>query len=192
MGYRIPKGAVIVTNIWAYTHDPAVYPEPLLFKPERFLTTKPAPPDPTSFVFGFGRRVCPGRNLADTSVWLSIAQSLACFNITRSPAAAGTGAQANSTINVPEPASRISAINANGAARKGVSNSSLEESSSEALTEYFRPGTISQPVPFDVDVRVRSERHAELIRAVERDAPWGESDAKKLETEIRERLAREG
>ncbi|KAJ2990652.1 hypothetical protein NUW58_g2843 [Xylaria curta] len=28
-GYRIPKGAIVMTNIWWFTHDPAVYPDPL-------------------------------------------------------------------------------------------------------------------------------------------------------------------
>lgn len=38
-------------------------------------------PDPSQFVFGFGRRICPGRLLADNALYLSIAQSLAVFNI---------------------------------------------------------------------------------------------------------------
>lgn len=31
--------------------------------------------------FGYGRRVCPGRYLADSSAWLAIAQVLAAFTI---------------------------------------------------------------------------------------------------------------
>lgn len=50
------------------------------FKPERFLA-QPPPPDPRDYVFGFGRRVCPGKLLADTSVWLTIAKSLATLDI---------------------------------------------------------------------------------------------------------------
>lgn len=55
----------------------------MLFKPERFLATdshEPAP-DPHTFVFGFGRRICPGRILVDNTLYLNIAQSLAVFNI---------------------------------------------------------------------------------------------------------------
>jgi cytochrome P450 len=50
------------------------------FRPERFLGGDPAP-DPHQFVFGFGRRVCPGRILADNALFLNVAQSLAVFNI---------------------------------------------------------------------------------------------------------------
>lgn len=52
------------------------------FLPSRFLGPTPAP-DPTNFVFGFGRRSCPGKQLADSSVWLTVARSLAVFDISK-------------------------------------------------------------------------------------------------------------
>lgn len=66
-------------------HDPALYHDPLAFKPERFLGVdgQETETDPHIFVFGFGRRVCPGRILADTTVWLSVAKSLAVFQISK-------------------------------------------------------------------------------------------------------------
>ncbi|RYP13071.1 hypothetical protein DL767_010944 [Monosporascus sp. MG133] len=79
-GYLIPKGAMILPNIWHFTHDPAVYKDPMSFNPDRFLADSP-PPNPRDYVFGFGRRICPGRLLADSSVWITIAKSLAVFNI---------------------------------------------------------------------------------------------------------------
>ncbi|KAE8421317.1 cytochrome P450 [Aspergillus pseudocaelatus] len=39
--YLIPKGALILPNIWAFTHDPNVYREPGTFRPERFLDENP-------------------------------------------------------------------------------------------------------------------------------------------------------
>ncbi|KAI0189210.1 putative cytochrome P450 oxidoreductase [Xylaria flabelliformis] len=81
-GYFIPKGSLVIPNIWWFTHDPAVYPNPSEFDPSRYLGPDPAP-DPTTHIFGYGRRICPGRYLADTSTWLTIAQSLAVFNISK-------------------------------------------------------------------------------------------------------------
>lgn len=52
----------------------------MAFKPERFLGDQPEP-DPHRLSFGFGRRVCPGRILADNSLFLNIAQSMAVFRI---------------------------------------------------------------------------------------------------------------
>lgn len=55
------------------------------FKPERFLASENHIPerDPHMIVFGFGRRVCPGRNIADSNVFLTIAQVLSTFNISK-------------------------------------------------------------------------------------------------------------
>ena len=66
-------------------HDPALYHDPMAFKPDRFLEIDGRDPelDPHTFVFGFGRRVCPGRILADNTVWLSVAKSLSVFKISK-------------------------------------------------------------------------------------------------------------
>ncbi|KAJ3509589.1 hypothetical protein NLJ89_g5143 [Agrocybe chaxingu] len=54
-GYFIPKGAMVMANVWNMLHDPKVYPVPFNFKPERFLGPHPEP-DPYDVCFGFGRR----------------------------------------------------------------------------------------------------------------------------------------
>jgi cytochrome P450 len=66
-------------------HDPALYHDPMAFKPDRFLEIDGRDPeiDPHTFVFGFGRRICPGRILADNTVWLSVAKSLSVFKINK-------------------------------------------------------------------------------------------------------------
>lgn len=56
-----------------------MYADPTTFNPERFLGETPEL-DPRNLTFGFGRRICPGKLLADATVFLSIAQSLAVFN----------------------------------------------------------------------------------------------------------------
>ncbi|GJE96456.1 cytochrome P450 [Phanerochaete sordida] len=82
--YFIPAGTVVIGNIWAILHDEERYPEPEAFKPERFLTEEgvldPTVPDPVQ-VFGFGRRICPGRHFAETALRLYISHMLAAFAI---------------------------------------------------------------------------------------------------------------
>ena len=82
-----------MTNIYAMCHDPTVYRDPDAFAPERFIAhdgARPAP-DPRACFFGFGRRICPGRHLADMNIWLSIAVTLATLSIGR--ACDGDGAK---------------------------------------------------------------------------------------------------
>jgi hypothetical protein len=68
-----------------FTHDPAVYPDPMSFRPERHITTPThtAEPDPRTWTFGYGRRVCPGRYVADNALFITIAQALSVFNVTK-------------------------------------------------------------------------------------------------------------
>jgi hypothetical protein len=67
----------------AILHDPDVYPEPEVFDPERFLN-----PDGTlrddpllTSVFGFGKRICPGRHLADATLFIFAATVLSALHI---------------------------------------------------------------------------------------------------------------
>jgi cytochrome P450 len=60
-------------------HDPAVFPEPSRFKPERWLA--PGAPTFPDAAFGFGRRECGGRFMARESVWAAIVGVLAAFKI---------------------------------------------------------------------------------------------------------------
>lgn len=75
-----------------FVHDPTTYPDPKSFKPERFLGEFPET-DPREYIFGFGRRRCPGRLLADSSVWLTIAKTLAAFDIRQEKDAEGKEVQ---------------------------------------------------------------------------------------------------
>ncbi|KIJ11836.1 hypothetical protein PAXINDRAFT_171580 [Paxillus involutus ATCC 200175] len=90
-GFYIPKGATVVTNVWAISRDEARYPNAEQFTPERFLTTEGtlSDDDPAEYVFGFGRRICPGRYTADASVWSAIATMLATLEFTLAKDAEG-------------------------------------------------------------------------------------------------------
>ncbi|KAG6906360.1 hypothetical protein DXG01_014314 [Tephrocybe rancida] len=81
-GYFIPKGTTVMPNIWAMTHDEMRYPQPDSFLPERFFDEDgKLNDDDTVLSFGFGRRICPGRHMASSTVWLLISTILATFDI---------------------------------------------------------------------------------------------------------------
>ncbi|KAG1876595.1 cytochrome P450 [Suillus subalutaceus] len=84
-GYYIPKGSLVIPNIWFMLNDPRTYANPSQFNPERFLDNNGKDPElePRTICFGFGRRVCPGLHLADTIVWISTVMSLAVFDISK-------------------------------------------------------------------------------------------------------------
>ncbi|KAI5119696.1 hypothetical protein M0805_003581 [Coniferiporia weirii] len=93
-GKTIPAGSIIAPNVWEMMRDERYYPNPDKFLPERFLKKTSEPvndhvhalntfnaDDPSSLVFGFGRRICPGRFFADAGAWLAMANVLAMFDI---------------------------------------------------------------------------------------------------------------
>ncbi|KAJ8657398.1 hypothetical protein O0I10_006954 [Lichtheimia ornata] len=73
----IPKSASIVTNMVAMHMNPDVYPEPHVFRPERFLdktetftaSAKSKIEDRDQYNFGWGRRLCPGSYLAEVHLF---------------------------------------------------------------------------------------------------------------------------
>ncbi|KAH7884352.1 cytochrome P450 [Phlebopus sp. FC_14] len=89
-GHYIPKGATIMPNVWAMAHNKEKYPQPFEFIPERFLDAHGELNDDTvGFAFGFGRRICVGRYLADVSLWHAISGMLATFTFSKAKDAAG-------------------------------------------------------------------------------------------------------
>ncbi|KAF8750053.1 cytochrome p450 [Rhizoctonia solani] len=83
-GYHIPKNATISPNIWAMLRDPKHFSSPHTFDPSRYL--KPIPdPDPRKYVFGFGRRVCPGQHLANNATWIICTSILSVFELQAGP-----------------------------------------------------------------------------------------------------------
>jgi len=101
-GYLIPKGSIIIANLWQMLNDPKTYPSPSTFDPMRYLTTPPQA-DPRTACFGFGRRVCPGRELAEASLFLCVAMTLAVFDIERGPGSLPVHENTQGTISHPKP-----------------------------------------------------------------------------------------
>lgn len=81
-GIYIPSGALLLPAVWWFLHDPEVYKNPESFDPHRFLSPRNEP-NPTTEIFGYGRRICPGRFFADSSLYLNIVRTLATFNISQ-------------------------------------------------------------------------------------------------------------
>ncbi|KAI1322760.1 putative cytochrome P450 [Xylariaceae sp. FL0255] len=92
MGFRLPKGAMLVNNVYTIHRDATRYPDPSRFDPDRFkdntdnLYDSAINPDPAQrdqFAFGAGRRICPGIHVADRSLFLSISRLLWAFDFKR-------------------------------------------------------------------------------------------------------------
>ncbi|KAF0907220.1 hypothetical protein E2562_015727 [Oryza meyeriana var. granulata] len=88
-GHHVPAGTTAMVNMWAIAHDASVWPEPEVFRPERFMAEDVSVlgSDLRLAPFGAGRRVCPGRMLALATAHLWLAQLLHGFEW--SPSAAG-------------------------------------------------------------------------------------------------------
>jgi len=88
-GMFIPKGATCMANIWQCNHDRAVFGDDAdEFRPERHLGDNgellPGPKETNQeghVSFGFGRRVCVGRHMANDSLFIHTARILWAANI---------------------------------------------------------------------------------------------------------------
>ncbi|KAF2867528.1 cytochrome P450 [Massariosphaeria phaeospora] len=94
-GFYIPAGTTVLGNSWAINLNEAYYPNPHLFDPARFLDTalaaqakaptaqsgKPHPAKAGHSSFGWGRRICPGADLAANSLFVALAKLLWAFDI---------------------------------------------------------------------------------------------------------------
>ncbi|PVF95239.1 cytochrome P450 [Serendipita vermifera] len=85
-GHFIPKGTLIIPHIAFMLRDPRFWGDDAhLFKPERFLAEYNPRlnelPDIESLPFGFGRRICPGRYMAERNGVLFAARILQAFEI---------------------------------------------------------------------------------------------------------------
>lgn len=84
--FAVPSGTKVIVNLWAVMRDPALWPEPEAFSPERFVGACDADfrggkeKDRLEFMpFGAGRRACPGTPMATRVVTLLLASMLHAF-----------------------------------------------------------------------------------------------------------------
>ncbi|XP_074656731.1 cytochrome P450 1A1-like [Tubulanus polymorphus] len=83
-GFDVPKGTVVLLNLYSLAQDESVWKDPHVFRPERFLN-----PDGRIdrkkcnliLPFGAGIRKCPGENLAKFELFVFLASILQKFEI---------------------------------------------------------------------------------------------------------------
>ncbi|KAF9523464.1 cytochrome P450 [Crepidotus variabilis] len=64
------NGTTIILNVWAMTRDPRKYQDPEDLDPLRSLKKNGnLNEDDARYIFGFGRRICPGRHLVAVTIW---------------------------------------------------------------------------------------------------------------------------
>ncbi|OXV06661.1 hypothetical protein Egran_05572, partial [Elaphomyces granulatus] len=87
-GKFLPQGTTVFLNVWGLHHDEDVFPNSDLFDPSRYegrqklAAEYAAAPDYKQrdhYIYGAGRRICPGIHLAERSMFLGAAKLLWAF-----------------------------------------------------------------------------------------------------------------
>ena len=91
-GKFLPKGTIVILNVWGMHMDPQVWADPEKFIPERYAEHPLLAPEYVAggdwqkrdhFGYGAGRRICPGMYLAERNMILSIAKLMWAFRFER-------------------------------------------------------------------------------------------------------------
>ncbi|KIJ28827.1 hypothetical protein M422DRAFT_37205 [Sphaerobolus stellatus SS14] len=80
--YFIPKGSIVIGNSWRLLHNEEDFGSNTdKFIPERFLDKSATRVPENTGSFGYGRRICPGRHMAQNLLFIEIASMLQTFDI---------------------------------------------------------------------------------------------------------------
>lgn len=81
-GYNVPRGTMLLLNLWAIQNDPKSWDEPSKFKPERFegLAEGGTRQGFKLMPFSSGRRGCPGEGMAMRVMGLALGSLIQCLD----------------------------------------------------------------------------------------------------------------
>ncbi|KAF8958419.1 cytochrome P450 [Flammula alnicola] len=102
-GFYIPKGTIIIPNVWAIAFSHNDRYDPQAFIPERFMDANCSQIDPAVWNFGFGRRICPGKALAENSVFILIASIIWTFRFSLDESEVLVPRFSEGLVSYPEP-----------------------------------------------------------------------------------------
>ncbi|KAL2005978.1 hypothetical protein VTN00DRAFT_9632 [Thermoascus crustaceus] len=97
-GKFLPKGTILIINVWGLHHDEAQFPNPEIFDPDHYAGwTLLAPKYAASadykmcdhYGYGAGRRLCPGIHLGERNLFLAISKLLWAFSFDKQVDEAG-------------------------------------------------------------------------------------------------------
>uniref|UniRef100_A0A0D9Y0W7 Cytochrome P450 n=1 Tax=Leersia perrieri TaxID=77586 RepID=A0A0D9Y0W7_9ORYZ len=77
-GHDVPRGTMVLVDVFSMQRDPLVWENPEKFMPERFEGVK-ADERKWMMPFGMGRRKCPGEGLALRTVGIALGVMIQCF-----------------------------------------------------------------------------------------------------------------
>ncbi|WVZ60639.1 hypothetical protein U9M48_010632 [Paspalum notatum var. saurae] len=77
-GHHVPRGTMLLVNVYAIHRDPVAWPDPAAFRPERFGEDSGA--QSRLLTFGMGRRKCAGETLALRTLGLVLGTLIQCFD----------------------------------------------------------------------------------------------------------------
>ncbi|XP_037049572.1 farnesoate epoxidase-like [Bradysia coprophila] len=104
-GYTLPKGTIIMPNIYQVHHDEKYWGDPQNFRPERFLNADGTLRKEERVIpFSIGKRVCVAEGLAQVQFFLFLTGILQHFDLIESPDHPLPGFNAKSTFSLsPQP-----------------------------------------------------------------------------------------
>ncbi|XP_072035404.1 cytochrome P450 2U1-like [Amphiura filiformis] len=83
-GYKVPKGSIVVSNLWSVHHDSELWDNLDEFNPERFVDDQGVVKERVELIpFSIGRRICIGDHLAKMELFIFFTHLLHQFKFTK-------------------------------------------------------------------------------------------------------------